>query len=135
MPTLHVHLDESGNLTFKPTGSQYYVFTAAWTYDAAPLGSEITALRFALLKRGHDLHRFHATEDKQLTLVIADAWQRRGIGTQMVRSAIAVARKEGTERVIARLSEDNHPMRDLLAEHGFVFEGRDGQLFASLGLR
>jgi acetyltransferase len=81
------------------------------------------------------LSRVHATEDKQLTLVIADAWQRHGIGAQMIRSAIAVARKEGTERVLARLSEDNHPMRDLLAEHGFAFEGHDGQLSASLALR
>ena len=81
------------------------------------------------------LSRVHATDDKQLTLVIADAWQRRGIGTQMVRSAIAVARKEGTERVLAQMSPDNHPMRDLLAEHGFTFEERDGLLFASLALR
>ncbi len=65
MPTLHVHLDESGNLTFNPAGSRYYVFTATWTYDPAPLASDLTALRFALLKQGHDLHRFHATEDKQ----------------------------------------------------------------------
>jgi len=66
MPTLHVHLDESGNLTFKPSGSRYYVFTAAWTCDPAPLGGALTALRFTLLKQGHDLHRFHATEDKQV---------------------------------------------------------------------
>jgi hypothetical protein len=26
----------------------------------------LTALRFALLKQGHDLHCFHATEDKQV---------------------------------------------------------------------
>ena len=66
MPTLHVHLDESGKLTFKPTGSRYYVFTAAWTYDPAPLANDLTALRFALLKQGHDLHRFHATNDRQV---------------------------------------------------------------------
>jgi len=66
LPTLHVHLDESGNLTFKPIGSKYYVFTAAWTYDPGPLAMALIALRFALLKKGHDLHRFHATEDKQL---------------------------------------------------------------------
>lgn len=66
MPTLHVHLDESGNLTFKPSGSRYYVFTAAWTYDPAPLANDLTNLRFSLLKERHDLHRFHATEDKQV---------------------------------------------------------------------
>jgi hypothetical protein len=77
VPTLHVHLDESGNLTFKPIGSRYYVFTAAWTYDPAPLAADLTALRFALLKRGHDLHRFHATEDKQVNRdAVVDALAR-----------------------------------------------------------
>ena len=65
MPTLHVHLDESGNLTFKPTGSRYYVFTAAWTYEPAPLAAAITSLRFSLLKAGHNIPGFHATQDRQ----------------------------------------------------------------------
>jgi len=76
--TLHVHLDESGNLTFKPTGSKYYVFTAAWTYDPAPLAATLTALRYALLKQGHDLHRFHATQDKQVNRdAVVDALARQ----------------------------------------------------------
>lgn len=65
MPTLHVHLDESGDLSFRPTGTRYYVFAAAWTYDPAPLARELTALRFSLLKRGHNIEAFHAAEDKQ----------------------------------------------------------------------
>jgi acetyltransferase len=81
------------------------------------------------------LSRVHATEDKQLTLVIADAWQRRGIGAQLVRSAVAVCRREGTAHIVAQLSRENHPMRELLAEQGFAFEERDGLLLASLGLR
>lgn len=66
MPTLHLHLDESGNLTFKPSGSRYYVLTAAWTYDPPGLADDLNRLRFSLLKQGHDLHRFHATEDRQV---------------------------------------------------------------------
>ena len=65
VPTLHVHLDESGNLTFSPKGTRHYVFSAAWTHDPAPLAQALTTLRFSLLKQGHDLFRFHATEDKQ----------------------------------------------------------------------
>jgi hypothetical protein len=79
VPTLHVHLDESGNLTFKPTGSKYYVFTAAWTYDPAPLANDLTGLRFALLKQGHDVHRFHATEDRQVNRdAVVNALGRQG---------------------------------------------------------
>lgn len=65
MATLHIHLDESGNFDFSPTGSRYYVFAAAWTYTPHPLASKLTQLRFQLLKDGHNLQAFHATEDKQ----------------------------------------------------------------------
>jgi hypothetical protein len=64
--TLHVHLDESGNFNFNPAGSKYYVFTAAWTYDPAPIAHALTTLRFGLLKQGHNLTHFHASEDKQV---------------------------------------------------------------------
>lgn len=67
MPTLHVHLDESGDFNFSPTGSRYYVFAAAWTYDPAPLASDLTTLRFTLVKLGHGEHLsgFHACDDPQ----------------------------------------------------------------------
>jgi acetyltransferase len=81
------------------------------------------------------LSRVHASDEKSLTLVVADAWQRRGIGAQLVRSAAAVSRKEGVSRVVAQLSPDNIPMRELLAEHGFTFEDRDGVLVATLPTR
>ena len=65
MPTLHVHLDESGNLSFTPNGTKHFVFAAAWTYDPRPLADELTALRFRLLKNGVDVHTFHAAVDQQ----------------------------------------------------------------------
>jgi hypothetical protein len=65
VPTLHVHIDESGDLNFAPGGTRYYIFTAAWTYEPALLAARLTALRFSLLKGGHDLQRFHATNDRQ----------------------------------------------------------------------
>ena len=81
------------------------------------------------------LSRVHASDDKSLTLIVSDAWQRRGIGAQLLRSAIAVSRKEHVGRVIAQLSPDNAPMHELLAEHGFSFEDRDGLVVASLTTR
>ncbi len=65
VPTLHAHLDESGDLNFTPSGSKYYIFTVAWTYDPSPLAQDLTALRFSYLKFGTDLNRFHASEDQQ----------------------------------------------------------------------
>lgn len=65
MPTLHIHLDEAGNLEFSPKGSRYFVFAASWTYEPEALAAALTQLRFSLLRDGHDLDSFHATEDKQ----------------------------------------------------------------------
>lgn len=65
MATLHVHVDESGDFDFSPTGSRYYVFSVAWTYEPAQLAHALTQLRFGLLKAGHDLPAFHAVNDRQ----------------------------------------------------------------------
>ncbi len=74
----------------------------------------------------------HASEDRVLTLVVADEWQRRGIGGALVRTAIDVARGEGVANLRAELTEDNLPMRELLASDGFSFETRGDLVEASL---
>jgi acetyltransferase len=78
------------------------------------------------------LSRSHAADEQELTLVVADAWQGRGIGRELLRSVIAVARAEGSAAVVARLSPENVPMRALLAEDGFAFEARGDLLVATL---
>ena len=81
------------------------------------------------------ISRMPASEDRVLTLVVADAWQRRGVGAALVRSAVEVARGEGVAHLLAELSPDNHPMRDLLASAGFTLEDRGEVLLASLAAR
>jgi len=78
------------------------------------------------------LSRIQATDEQDLSLVVADPWQRQGIGRELLASAIAVARAERTGSIVARLSPDNGPMHSLLAEAGFTFEDRGGLLLASL---
>ncbi|HEU4920664.1 MAG TPA: bifunctional acetate--CoA ligase family protein/GNAT family N-acetyltransferase [Candidatus Limnocylindrales bacterium] len=78
------------------------------------------------------LSKIHATDRHQVSLVVADAWQGRGIGRELLRSAIGVARGEDAEGVVAELSPENRPMRSLLAEAGFSFEERGDMLIASL---
>jgi hypothetical protein len=67
VPTLHIHLDESGNWHFNPKGSKYYAFAVVWTYDPQPLAIALTALRFRLVKQGLSIDGFHASPDKQST--------------------------------------------------------------------
>jgi len=65
LSTLHIAIDEAGNFAFSPKGSRVHVFGVAWTFDPEPLATEITRLRFSLLKRGIDLQAFHASTDEQ----------------------------------------------------------------------
>lgn len=67
MPTLHVHLDESGNWSFTPRGSHYFGFAVAWTYDPPGLAKALTDLRFGLHRTGVNIDSFHAAPDKQAT--------------------------------------------------------------------
>jgi len=78
------------------------------------------------------LARVHATNDRHLTMVVADEWQRRGVGASLVRAAVTVARGEGVAHLVAELKTENVGMRELLADEGFAFEERDGQLVATL---
>jgi uncharacterized protein DUF3800 len=82
MPTLHLHFDESGDWTFGPKGSTYFVLAVAWTYDPQPLATALTSLRFSLIAQGTNLESFHAAEDKQAvrnavvaTLVANAGWE------------------------------------------------------------
>ena len=77
------------------------------------------------------LSRIHASNDRRLTMVIADAWQRRGIGAQIVRTAVAIARGEGVSNLVAQVARDNVGMRELLTDEGFSFQEVDGALIAS----
>jgi acetyltransferase len=79
--------------------------------------------------------RVPASDDRVLTLVVADAWQRRGIGAELVRSAVAVAGGERVDHLVAELSPDNRPMRELLTSEGFALEERGEVLLASLSVR
>ena len=55
-----------------------------------------------------------------------------GVGAALVRSAVEVARGEGVAHLLAELSPDNRPMRELLAASGFTLEERGEVLLASL---
>jgi len=62
MPTLHVHVDESGDLNFRG-GSTHFTFATVWTEDPRPAAHALQVLRYELIKEGRPLSRFHARPD------------------------------------------------------------------------
>ena len=68
-------------------------------------------------------------------MTVADAWQRRGVGACLIRTAITVAKGEGVANLVAELSPRNAGMRELLAAEGFTFEEREGVVVATLPIK
>jgi acetyltransferase len=55
----------------------------------------------------------------EFAIVIADAWQGRGIGTRLLAKLIQVARGHGVERLYGDILAMNRPMLGLVAKLGF----------------
>jgi acetyltransferase len=58
-------------------------------------------------------------EAADLTIIISDAWQGKGLGDEMLRRQIDIARQEGLSRVQAVLLPEADAMRHLVEKLGF----------------
>jgi len=56
----------------------------------------------------------------EFALVIADAWQGRGIGRRMMEKLIAVARSRGLAEIYGDVLSTNRPMLDFCRKLGFT---------------
>lgn len=61
-------------------------------------------------------------ERGDFALVVADAWQRTGIASRLLRNLICIARTAGIERLEGDVLSENDPMLRLLAGMDFEFE-------------
>jgi acetyltransferase len=68
------------------------------------------------------LSRIHATNEARLSVLIGDPYQGIGLGGELVRRAVDVARKEGMDRLNAILTEDNLMMRHIFEKVGFSMQ-------------
>ena len=66
--------------------------------------------------------------EADLAVLVSDAFQRRGIGTPLVRKLIDFARDEKLRLLTASVLSDNQPMQTLLERHGFRFGDDSGSL-------
>jgi RimJ/RimL family protein N-acetyltransferase len=61
----------------------------------------------------------------EAALAVVDEWQRRGVGTALLRHLIARARQEDVRRFRASVLGDNQPMFRLLEQPGLIPAGRE----------
>jgi acetyltransferase len=65
-------------------------------------------------------------ETAEFALVVADAWQRKGIGRRLLERLCRAARDAGYKALYGHILEANHDMLDLARRLGFVEESRSG---------
>lgn len=62
---LYIFLDEGGNFDFSLKGTKYITFSALSKVTPLDEIHELSQLKYSLWKEGHEMERFHATEDLQ----------------------------------------------------------------------
>lgn len=68
------------------------------------------------------LSKIHGTDSAELALVVLDEVQHQGVGTELVRRSIEVARAEKLKKVVCTLFSDNSEMRAICLRFGFRLE-------------
>ena len=61
----------------------------------------------------------------EFAVVVADAWQGRGIGTRLMTKLIEIARRRGVKRLYGDILATNRPMLELARSLGFELERPD----------
>jgi acetyltransferase len=65
--------------------------------------------------------RGHVDNAAEVAFIVADKYQKRGLGSYMIERIIDVARKEGVSRLEGFLLAENAEMKDLFIRTGFRF--------------
>ena len=61
----------------------------------------------------------HGAEEAEFALLVSDAWQEKGIGTQLLRLLVQAGRKEGLRRIVGHIIVENTAMKRVSEEVGF----------------
>ncbi len=66
------------------------------------------------------LSKSHAGPSAEFAILVGDGWQRRGLGAELLRRLVDVARHEGVERIWAEMLPTNGGMRRTARAAGFT---------------
>jgi len=82
------------------------------------------------------LSRSHIQPTGEFSILVVDPWQRRGLGRELLRRLVVIARDEGLQRIWADMLAVNVGMRRVAESAGFTITGdpTEGTLRAELEL-
>jgi len=82
------------------------------------------------------LSKLRGTSDAEMAVLIDDRFQHQGMGTELYRRLIDVARKEKVKRVVSTILSENRDMRAICQKLGFKMRAdlEDGTIQAEMTL-
>ena len=82
------------------------------------------------------LTRTHGTNDAEMAILVSDDFHHRGLGTELLRRLIDIARREEIERITADILTENRTMQRICERLGFrlAYQAEDGAVKAEIRL-
>jgi acetyltransferase len=65
------------------------------------------------------LSKLHSTNAAEFAVVVTDQWQRKGLGTEMTKRLIQIAKNEKLGRLVAYTLRENKDMQHMCKKVGF----------------
>ncbi len=81
------------------------------------------------------LSRMYGIQEAEFAMLVQDAFQGKGVGTELLRRLLQIGRDEGIERVIAYIMNENLGMRHICKQLGFKFQREAELVKAAIDLR
>ena len=75
------------------------------------------------------LTKLHGINAAEFGLLIADRWQGKGVGTEILRRLIGIGRDEKLERIVADILPENADMQSICKKLGFQITRNGGDKF------
>jgi len=63
-----------------------------------------------------------SNQSAEFAIVVADAWQGRGVGKRLLAKLIDIARRRGIKRLYGDILGTNRPMLEFVRKLGFTLE-------------
>jgi acetyltransferase len=73
------------------------------------------------------LCKAHGKNEAEFAVVVSDCWQRRGLGTRLLRRLVEIGREEHLARITGTVLTENHGMCRVCEHAGFKLRARAGE--------
>ncbi|NCC51292.1 MAG: bifunctional acyl-CoA synthetase/GNAT family N-acetyltransferase [Spartobacteria bacterium] len=77
------------------------------------------------------LSKIHGSNNGKFSMVISDAYQGQGLGSELLNNILEVGRQEKLTKIVANILPDNAGMRALCERVGFTIKSKSGDEFVT----